>query len=209
MQLVNPFGGKGKFVCAFLVFSFVVTLSAYSQNIFLEDDSGFLTFGQLSQVEHFSGQAVGLNYSFDGKNAVGLRYGSSTLNGSNYQDLSLYGNFLIRKQAEGDLFNLELVPAFERKYHKQSFQNKSLFSMATGISRNISSMSNVDMIPRVNLSYLVSPSVGVTNFLSAGMDFSLGIDLNRNVKLVVNPGINFRMDNGNYNGMFTSGLLIQ
>lgn len=209
MQMVKPFGDTCKTLCAFLILSFVVTLSAHSQNIFLDDNSGFLTFGQLSQVEHLSGQAVGLNYSFDGKSAVGVRYGSSTLNGSSYQDLSLYGNFLLKKQKSGDPFNLEVVPAFERKYHDVSAQNKSLFSMAAGISRNLSNMSNIDLIPRANLSYLVSPSVGVTNFLSAGMDLSMAVDINSNVKLVVNPGVNFRMDNGRYNGVFTSGLLIQ
>lgn len=209
MKTVIPFGDTVKKLSVFLVLSFFVTLSAHSQNIFLDGNSGFLTFGQLSQVEHFGGHTVGLNYSFNGNSAVGISYGSSTMNESRYQNLSLQGNFLLKKQVAGDLFNLEVIPAFERKFHRSSNQNKSLFSMATGISRNFSNINRFDMIPRVSLSYLVSPSVGITNYLSAGMDFSLGIDLYNNITLVVNPGGLYRMDTGQFNGVFTSGLVIR
>lgn len=209
MQMVNPFGGRIKLFGILLVFSFVFTVSAQSQNIFLDDTSGFLTFGQLSQVEHFGGQTIGLNYSFDGETAVGISYGSSTLNNSRYQNVSVHANLLIKKQSAGDPFNLEIIPAFERMYNEQSYQNKSLFSMAAGISKDISMIDSFDMVPRASFSYLVSPSVGITNFLSAGMDMNMGFDLTSNVKFIVNPGVNLRLDNGQYNGVFTSGLLIQ
>ena len=81
--------------------------------------------------------------------------------------------------------------------------------MAAGISRDLSSMNRFDLIPRASLSYLVSPSVGITNYLSAGMDISLGVDLNRNVKFVVNPGALYRIDTGQFDGVFTSGLVIK
>lgn len=208
MQLVKSSGWACSICCMLFILSFLITFDAYSQNIFLSGKSGVLTFGQLSQVEQFGGQAVGLSYSFDGKSAVGISYGASSLNDRDYQNLSLFGNFLLKEQASGDPFNIELTPAFERKYHEISQQNLSLFSMAAGISKDFSKKSDVNFIPRATFSYLMSPSVGVTNFLSAGVDMSLGFDLNNRIKFVVNPGLNIRLDNGSYNGIFTSGLVI-
>lgn len=207
MQLVNSIGRVRNICCMLFILSFLITFTAQSQNIYLDGKSGVLTFGQLSQVEQFGGQAVGLSYSFDGKSAVGISYGASSLNGRDYQNLSLYGNFLLKDQASGYPFNIELTPLFERKYHEISQQNMSLFSMAAGISKDFSKKSDVNFIPRATFSYLMSPSVGVTNFLSAGMDMSFGVNLNNRLKFIVNPGVNIRLDNGSYNGVFTSGLL--
>lgn len=208
MEKVNPFRGTIKKCCVLLLFSFVLTITGKSQNIFLSDSPGVFTFGQFSQVQNFDGPAIGLNYSINGKSALGVSYGASSINGRNYQSLSILANLLIKKQADGDLFNVDVIPAYERKYHEISHQNLSLFSLTTGISRDFSQNSDFNFIPRASFSYLVSPSVGVTNYLSAGMDMNMGFELNKNVKFIVNPGITFRLDNGRYNGIFTSGLLI-
>ncbi len=208
MEMVNLLGGFFKRACFLLLFSFVLTVSGYSQNIFLSDSPGFFTFGQFSQVQSFDGPAIGLNYSINGKTAVGISYGSSSINSTNYQSVSLLANLLIKKQSEGDQINFEVMPSFERKYHNLTDQNMSLFSLGTGISRDFSKKDGINLIPRATFSYLMSPSVGLTNFLSAGLDMNLGFALNSNIKLIVNPGMNIRMDNGNYNGIFTSGLVI-
>lgn len=191
-----------------LVFTFFFTVSGYSQNIYLADSPGLFTFGQFSQVQQFDGAAVGLNYSINGKTALGISYGSNSLNNRNYQSVSVLGNVLIKKQTDGDAVNFEVMPSFERKYHNLTEQHLSLFSLGTGISRDFSTNANVNLIPRATFSYLMSPSVGLTNYLSAGLDMGLGFEINSNIKLIVNPGMNVRLDNGRYNGTFTSGLLI-
>lgn len=191
-----------------LLFSFLFTIFGKSQNIFLPDSPGILIFGQFSRVQNFDEPAIGLSYSFNGKTAVGISYGSSSLNSRNYESLSVLTNFLVRNQSQGDEFNVEVVPVFERKYDNLSGQNLSLFSFGAGISRDFSRDSSLNLIPRASLSYLVSPSVGVTNFLSTGIDLGMGLNLTDNVKLIVNPGLNLRLDNGHLNGIITSGLLI-
>ena len=208
MEMVNLFGRLYKRSCVLLLLSFFLTVTGYSQNIFLSDSPGVFTFGQFSQVQSFDGPAIGLNYSINGKTAVGISYGSSSLNNTSYESVSILANMLIKKQADGDLINFEVMPSFERKYQEMSEYNQSLFSLATGISRDFSNNADINLIPRASFSYLMSPSVGVTNFLSAGLDINVGYDIGSNVKVIVNPGINFRLDNGRYNGIFTSGLLI-
>ncbi|HKL18416.1 MAG TPA: hypothetical protein VJ905_05590 [Halalkalibaculum sp.] len=190
------------------MFSLFVTVSGYSQNIFLSDSQGIFTFGQFSQVQDFDGPAIGLNYSINGKTAVGISYGSNSLNNRSYQSVSFLANVLIKKQSEGDFVNFEVMPSFERKYHNLTNQHLSLFSLGTGVSRDFSKEAGLNLIPRATFSYLMSPSVGLTNYLAAGMDMGIGYDINSNIKLIVNPGLNVRLDNGRYNGTFTSGFLI-
>lgn len=208
METDGFIGGSCKKISILLAFSFFVTISGYSQNIFLSDSPGLLTYGQFSQVQQFDGATVGLNYSINGKTAVGISYGSNSLNNQNYQSVSLMANILIKKQSEGDVINFEVMPSFERKYHNLTNQNLSLYSLGTGISRDFSKRADVNLIPRASFSYLMSPSVGLTNYFSAGVDMGLGYDINSNIKLIVNPGLNLRLDNGSYNGTFTSGFLI-
>lgn len=206
--MVNLFERIYKRSCVLLLLSFVITVTGYSQNIYLSDSPGVLTFGQFSQIQNFDGPAIGLSYSINGKTAVGISYGSGTLNKTSYESMSVLANFMIKKQTEGDLINFEVMPSFERKYGEFSEHNLSLFSLATGVSRDFSNTDDVNLIPRASFSYLMSPSVGLTNFVSAGLDMNIGYDINSNVKVIVNPGVNFRLDNGRYNGIFTSGLLI-
>lgn len=200
--------GCFKKISILLAFSFFVTISGYSQNIFLSDSPGLLTYGQFSQVQQFDGASVGLNYSLNGKTALGISYGSNSLNNRNYQSVSVLANILIKKQSDGDVVNFEVMPSFERKYHNLTNQNLSLYSLGTGISRDFSKQADINLIPRASFSYLMSPSVGLTNYFAAGVDMGLGVDINSNIKLIVNPGLNVRLDNGRYNGTFTSGLLI-
>ncbi|NGP77704.1 hypothetical protein G3570_13735 [Balneolaceae bacterium YR4-1] len=197
-----------KKISILLAFSFFVTISGYSQNIFLSDSPGLLTYGQFSQVQQFDGASVGLNYSLNGKTAFGISYGSNSLNNRNYQSVSVLANVLIKKQSEGDILNFEVMPSFERKYHNPTNQNLSLFALGTGISRDFSQRSDINLIPRASFSYLMSPSVGLTNYFSAGLDMGLGYDISSNLKLIVNPGLNVRMDTGSYNGTFTGGFLV-
>lgn len=208
MEMVNLFERIYKRSCVLLLFSFFITVTGFSQNIYLSDSPGIFTFGQFAQVQNFDGPAIGVSYSINGKTAVGISYGSGTLNNTSYESMSVLANFLIKKQTEGDLINFEVMPSFERKYGDLSEYNLSLFSLATGISRDFSNNDDLNLIPRASFSYLMSPSVGVTNFVSAGLDMNLGYDINSNIKLIVNPGVNFRLDNGRSNGIFTSGFLI-
>ena len=208
MELDGVFRRVYKKSSILLVFSFFLTVSGYSQNIFLSDSPGLLTFGQFSQVQNFDGASVGLNYSINGKTALGISYGSNSLNNRSYQSVSVLANLLIKKQSEGDAVNFEVMPSFERKYHNLTNQNLSLFSLGTGVSRDFSNDAGLNIIPRATFSYLMSPSVGLTNYLSAGLDMGLGFEINSNIKLIVNPGMNVRLDNGRYNGTFTSGFLI-
>lgn len=203
----NPFQRILK-TSSILFLFFVLSLPGISQNIFLQETSGLYTFGQFAQVQDFDEPAIGLSYSFNGTTSAGISYGASSLNGSNYHSVSLFVNHLVKEQEEGDLFNIEVAPAFERKYHSISEQNLSLFSFAAGISRDFSQDTSMNLIPRASLSYLVSPSVGVTNYLSSKLDIGMGFNLSNNVKLIVNPGLNLRLDNGLINGTLTSGLLI-
>ncbi|MDX1585467.1 MAG: hypothetical protein R3222_01935 [Balneolaceae bacterium] len=151
---------------------------------------------------------MGLSYSLNGKTALGISYGSNSLNNRNYQSVSVLANILIKKQSEGDAVNFEVMPSFERKYHTITDQNLSLYSLGTGISRDFSNRADINLIPRASFSYLMSPSVGLTNYFSAGLDMGLGFDINSNIKLIVNPGLQLRLDNGSYNGTFTSGFLV-
>lgn len=208
MELDGVFRRIYKKSSILLAFSFFLAVSGYSQNIFLSDSPGLLTFGQFSQVQHFDGASVGLNYSINGKTALGISYGSNSLNNRNYQSISVLANLLIKKQSGGDAVNFEVMPSFERKYHNLTNQNLSLFSLGTGVSRDLSNDAGLNIIPRATFSYLMSPSVGLTNYLSAGLDMGLGFEINSNIKLIVNPGMDVRLDNGHYNGTFTSGFLI-
>lgn len=187
---------------------FVLTLPGKSQNLFLSDSSGILLFGQFSQIQHFEGPAIGLSYSFNGKTAIGMNYGASSIDKRNYRNLSISANHLVKNQTEGDPFNVEVIPAFERKYLNFSEQNLSLFSFAAGISRDFSQKGSINLIPRISLSYLVSPSVGVTNFLSTGFDMNMGFDLSKHVKLIASPEINLRLDSRRLNGILMSGLVV-
>ncbi|MGK7369927.1 MAG: hypothetical protein ACNS64_06905 [Candidatus Halalkalibacterium sp. M3_1C_030] len=208
MEMVKVSGRIYKKCTVLLLFSFFVTVSGFSQNTFLSDSPGFFTFGQFSQVQNFDGPAIGLSYSINGKTALGISYGSNSLNNKNYQSVSVLANLLIKKQSEGDVVNFEVMPSFERKYHNLTDQHLSLFSLGTGVSRDLSNEAGLNLIPRATFSYLMSPSVGLTNYLAAGLDVGIGYDINSNIKLIVNPGMNVRLDNGRYNGIFTSGLLI-
>jgi len=208
MEMVNILRRIYKKCTVLLLFSLFITVSGYSQNIFLSDSQGIFTFGQFSQVQDFDGPAIGLNYSINGKMAVGIGYGSSSLNNKSYQSVSFLTNILIKKQSEGDIVNFEVMPSFERKYHNLTNQHLSLFSLGTAVSRDFSKEAGLNLIPRATFSYLMSPSVGLTNYLAAGMDMGIGYDINSNIKLIVNPGLNVRLDNGRYNGTFTSGFLI-
>lgn len=207
MGVSNPFQRILKAWCILFLF-FAVSLPGKSQNIFLQETSGLYAFGQFSQVQDFDGPAIGLSYSFNGITSAGISYGTNSLNGRSYQSVSLLVNHLIKNQEGGDPFNIEVAPAFERKYYSLSEQNLSLFSFAAGISRDFSQNTSLNLIPRASLSYLVSPSVGVTNYLSGKIDMGMGFTLSNSVKLIVSPGLNLRLDNGLVNGTLSSGLLI-
>lgn len=207
MGVRNPFQRILK-TWSILVLLLAVSQTGKSQNIFLQKTPGLYTFGEFSQVQNFDGPAIGLSYSFNGTTSAGITYGSNSLNGINYQSVSLLVNHLVKNQQEGDLFNIEVAPAFERKYHSLSEQNLSLFSFAAGISRDFSHDTSMNLIPRASISYLVSPSVGVTNYLSTKLDMGMGFALSKSIKLIINPGLNIRLDNGLINGAFASGLLI-
>lgn len=208
MEMVNVLRRIYKKCTVLLLFSFFITVSGYSQNIFLSESQGVFTFGQFSQVQNFDGPAIGLSYSINGKTALGISYGSNSLNNKNYQSVSVLANLLIKKQSEGDIVNFEVMPSFERKYHNLTNQHLSLFSLGTGVSRDLSKEADLNLIPRATFSYLMSPSVGLTNYLAAGLDMGVGYEINSNIKLILNPGVNVRLDNGQYNGIFTTGLLI-
>lgn len=190
------------------IFAMVSSINTYAQNIFLKDSPGIYTFGKYSYMDNLNGPAAGLNYSFNGTAAIGVSYGSISENRKDYRSMSIHGNLLVNKQAEGDLINFEVIPAFERKYNEVSDQYLSLFSFGAGVSRDLSPETDFNLIPRAFFSYLMSPSVGVSNYLSAGLDLNVGVSLSKNLKFIIDPGVIFRLDTGQGNSAITGGLLI-
>ncbi len=190
------------------IFLLSLSFETHAQNIFLEGSSGIHTFGKYSYMNNSYGPATGINYSFNGTTAIGISYSSILQNRQHYKSFSIIGNMLVNKQSEGNLINFEVVPIFERKFNEVSKQYFSLFSFGTRISRDFSSESKTNLIPRASFSYLMSPSVGISNYFSTGLDLNIGYDLSKNIKFIIDPGVIFRLDKGQANSTITCGFLI-
>lgn len=179
-----------------------------AQNLFMNNYSGLMTFGNVSFIQHSNESSLGISYSFQGNKSIGISYGRLMENGANFTNLGIAGNFLLKKQGREDVLNVELSPVFRRVYNKSSERYASLFSMGIGFSRDFSATPGMDLIPRASISYLASPSVGMDNYLGVGLDMGVGFDINSKFKFVVDPGFNLNVDRRIVNGSIMGGVIL-
>jgi len=190
------------------IFTICTVSGLEAQNLYMNNYSGLMTFGSVSFIQPSNESALGISYSFHGNKSIGISYGRLMENGAHFTNLGIAGNFLLKKQGQDDVMNVELSPVFRRVYHKLSEKYASMFSMGIGFSRDFSATPGMDLVPRVSFSYLASPSVGVDNYLGVGLDMGVGFDINSSFKFVVDPGFNLNVDRGIVNGSIMGGVIL-
>jgi len=205
-------------ILSFIFAAFLLTEIAQSQTLYSDDESkGFFIYSGYSNLESSASTLLaGLGYSI--KNEIDLSFEYSVLDygitGSGYWDTmpeesKLYTGTLtlypFRRQDEIPLTGQISVSS---GWLVDEVNDGPIVSLSAAMSGKGNLSNNMDLYPRITLSYVPVAGRQAITSLSLGFDFGLSVDISTDISILINPLLLVDVEEQNMTSGIVLGLLI-
>jgi len=205
-------------ILSFIFAAFLLTEIAQSQTLYSDDESkGFFIYSGYSNLESSASTLLaGLGYSI--KNEIDLSFEYSVLDygitGSGYWDTmpeesKLYTGTLtlypFRRQDENPLTGQISVSS---GWLVDEVNDGPIVSLSAAMSGKGNLSNNMDLYPRITLSYVPVAGRQAITSLSLGFDFGLSVDISTDISILINPLLLVDVEEQNMTSGIVLGLLI-
>ena len=205
-------------IFSFIFAAFLLTEIAQSQTLYSDDESkGFFIYSGYSNLESSASTLLaGLGYSI--KNEIDLSFEYSVLDygitGSGYwgtmpEKGKLYTGTLtlypFRRQGENPLTGQVSVSSC---WLVDEVNDGPIVSLSAAMSGKGNLSNNMDLYPRITLSYVPVTGRQAINALSLGFDFGLSVDISTDISILINPLLLVDIEEQNMTSGIVLGILI-
>ena len=205
-------------ILSFIFAALLITEIAQSQTLYADDESkGFFIYSGYSNLESSASTLMaGLGYSI--KNEIDLSFEYSVLDygitGSGYwgtmpEESKIYTGTLtlypFRRQDDNPLTGQVSVSS---GWLVDEVNDGPIVSLSAALSGKGNLSNNMDLYPRVALSYVpVAGRQAITAF-SLGFDFGLSVDISTDISILINPLLLVDVEEQNMTSGIVLGILI-